>query len=125
MRRYVVPDKTPARESGLQCNGIVEWNAATYVRRSTGFSGQGELPMASDTASASLLIVRVATAALLSFALLLPANAQFWGDSWGRREQQPQQPYNPYGGFGGDRQWGDWGYRQRERPVLPENHIRA
>jgi hypothetical protein len=75
--------------------------------------------MASDTASASLLIVRVATAALLSFAFLLPANAQFWGDSWGRRQQQPQQPYNPYGGFGGDRQWGDWGYRQRERPPFP------
>jgi hypothetical protein len=31
----------------------------------------------------------------LSFALLLPANAQFWGNSWGWRQQQP---YNPYGG---------------------------
>src|SRR5262249_13214715 len=57
---------------------------------------------------------------------------QFWGNSWGGRQQQPrqpynpyaqqpynpyaQQPYNPYGGFGGDRQWGDRGYRQRERP---------
>jgi uncharacterized protein len=81
--------------------------------------------MASDTASASLLIVRVATAALLSFAFLLPANAQFWGDSWGRRQQQPQQPYNPYGGFGGDRQWGDWGYRQRERPPFPRQRERS
>jgi hypothetical protein len=82
--------------------------------------------MASD--AGSRLIVRAATAALLSFALLLPANAQFWGNSWGGRQQQPQprynpyaqQPYNPYGGFGGDRQWGYWGgyggYRQRERP---------
>src|SRR5437899_9767489 len=80
--------------------------------------------MASDTGSSSRLIVRAATAALLSFALLLPANAQFWGNSWGGRQQQPQQPYNPYaqqpynpyGGFGGDRQWG---YRQRERPSSP------
>jgi uncharacterized protein len=70
--------------------------------------------MASHTRSCSRLIVRVATSALLSFALLLPANAQFWGNSWGWRQQQPQQPYNPYGGgFGGNRQWDYWGYRQR------------
>jgi hypothetical protein len=43
--------------------------------------------MASDTWSSSLLIVRAVTAALLSFALLVPANAQFWGDSWGGRQQ--------------------------------------
>src|SRR5215468_2384773 len=80
--------------------------------------------MASDTGSSSRLIVRAATAALLSFALLPPAYAQFWGSSWGGRQQQPQQPYNPYaqqpynpyGGFGGDRQWGYGDYRQRERP---------
>src|SRR5262245_10480033 len=79
--------------------------------------------MASDTGSSSLLIVRAATAAVLSFALLLPANAQFWGNSWGGRQQQTQQPfnpyaqqrYNPYGGWG-DRQWGYGGYRQQERP---------
>src|SRR6516225_10052147 len=79
--------------------------------------------MASDTGSSSLLIVRAATAAVLSFAVLLPANAQFWGNSWGGRQQQPQQPfnpsaqqrYNPYGGWG-DRQWGYGGYRQQERP---------
>ena len=79
--------------------------------------------MASDTGSSSRLIVRAATAALLSFVLLLPANAQYWGNSWGGRQQQPQQPYNPYarqpynpyGGFWGDRQWGYGGYRQRER----------
>ena len=57
--------------------------------------------MAPDTGSSSLLIVRAATAALLSFALVIPANAQFWGDSWGGRQQQPTRPYNPYGGFGG------------------------
>src|SRR6516165_4276105 len=67
--------------------------------------------MASDTGSSSRLIVRAATAAVLSLALLLPANAQFWGNSWGGRQQQQynphaQQPYNPYGGFWGDRQWG-------------------
>src|SRR5262245_23008746 len=52
--------------------------------------------MASNTGSFSRFIVRAATSALLSFALLLPANAQFWVNSWGGRQQQPQQPYNPY-----------------------------
>jgi uncharacterized protein len=76
--------------------------------------------MASNTGSSSRLIVRAATAALLSFVLLLPANAQFWGNSWGSRQQQPQQPYNPYGGgFGGNGQWDYWGYRQRERAPSP------
>jgi uncharacterized protein len=91
--------------------------------------------MASGTGSSSRLIVRAATAALLSFAVLLPANAQFWGNSWGGRQQQSrqpynpyaqqtyhpyaQQPYNPYGSFGGDRQWGNGGYGQRESPSSP------
>src|SRR5262249_12681367 len=79
----------------------------------------GRAPMAWNTGSSSRFIVRAATSALLSFALLLPANAQFWGNSWGGRQQQPQQPYNPYGGFGGDRQWGYGDYRQRERPSSP------
>jgi hypothetical protein len=35
--------------------------------------------MVSDTGSPSRLIVRAATVAVLSFVLLLPANAQFWG----------------------------------------------
>src|SRR5215471_15353540 len=78
--------------------------------------------MASDTGSSSLLIVRAATAALLSFALLLPASAQFWGGSWGGRQEQPQRPYNPYGGFGGDRRWDYWGYQPRERS--PSYHQR-
>src|SRR5262245_3093358 len=83
-------------------------------------------------ASSSRFIVRAATAAVLSFALLLPANAQFWGNSWGGRQQQPQQrynpyaqqPYNPYGGFGGDRQWGYGGYPQRERSSSPRQRER-
>jgi hypothetical protein len=70
---------------------------------------------------------------------LLPANAQFWGNSWGGRQQQPQQPYNPYaqqrynpyaqqpynpyGGFGRDRQWGYWG-PQRERSSSPRQRER-
>src|SRR5262245_3923534 len=91
--------------------------------------------MASDTGSSSRLIVRAATAALLSFAFLLPANAQFWGNSRGGRQQQPQQsynpyaqqrynpyaqqPYNPYGG-----QWGYGGYRHRERSSSPRQRER-
>src|SRR4051812_40664144 len=93
--------------------------------------------MASDTGSSSRLIVRAATAAVLSFALLLPANAQFWENSWGGRQQQPQQRYNPYAqqrynpyaqqpywGYGGDRQWGYGGYPQRERSSSPRQRER-
>jgi hypothetical protein len=65
-----------------------------------------------------LVLIRAAPVVLIIFALLLPANAQFWGNSGGWR--QPQQPYNPYGGgFGGYRQWDYWGYRQRERAPSP------
>jgi len=58
-------------------------------------------------------------AACVTIALLLPADAQFWGPwgggSWERRQQpQPQRPpqnYNPFGGwFGGSHQ-------QREAPA--------
>jgi uncharacterized protein len=67
-----------------------------------------------------LVLIRAAPVVLIIFAFLLPANAQFWGNSWGGRQQQSQQPnnpyaqqpYNPYGGFGGDRQWGNGDYRQ-------------
>ncbi len=69
--------------------------------------------------TALLVAIQVATTALMTLALLLPANAQFWGNPGGWRQQQPQQPYNSYGGFGGDRQWDYWGYRQRERPAPP------
>jgi uncharacterized protein len=65
---------------------------------------------------------------LIIFALLPPANAQFWGDSWGGRQQQRQQPYNSFGGWDnrpsgswGDRRWGGPRYlRQREREREPE-----
>jgi hypothetical protein len=65
-----------------------------------------------------LAVVRAVPVALIIFALLLPANAQYWGDSWGGRQQQRQQPYNPFGGYWGDRP-GFWGDRQWERPRYP------
>src|SRR5262249_54114128 len=74
-----------------------------------------------------LVLIRTAPAVII-FAFLLPANAQWgnsqwgnsqWGNCWGSRQQQPQQPYNPYGGYGHDRQWDSWGYRQRERAPSP------
>src|SRR5215475_15428107 len=68
-----------------------------------------------------LVLIRAVPVVLFIFAFLLPANAQFWGNSWGGRQQQQynpyaRQPYNPYGGSWGDRQWGYGDYRQRERP---------
>jgi len=67
--------------------------------------------------TALLIALQAATAAVIIGALLVPANAQFWGDSWGGRQQpqQRQQPYNPFGGWG-DRSGGFWGERQRESP---------
>ncbi|MBV8320403.1 MAG: DUF459 domain-containing protein [Hyphomicrobiales bacterium] len=68
-----------------------------------------------------VVLIRAAPVVLVIFALLLPANAQFWGNSnsWGGRQQQ----YNPYGGYGHDRQWDNWGYRQRER-AAPSPRLR-
>jgi uncharacterized protein len=67
--------------------------------------------------SCVLVLIQAAPVVLIIFALLLPANAQFWGNSGGWRQQQP---YNPYGGgFGGNRQWDYWGYQQRERAPSP------
>src|SRR3954471_4858777 len=68
--------------------------------------------------TALLIALRAVTAALIIGTLLLPANAQFWGDSWGGRQQpqQRQQPYNPFGGYWADRSGGFWGERQRESP---------
>src|SRR5262245_464288 len=45
---------------------------------------------------------RVAAAACVTVALLLPANAQFWGN-WGGggRSQRAPQGYNPFGGWFG------------------------
>src|SRR3954465_101029 len=72
-------------------------------------------------------VIRAATAAPVLLALLVPAQAQFWGDSWGGRQQpqQRQQPYNPFGGYWGDRSGGFWGDRQREAPRYPRQRERA
>jgi len=48
-----------------------------------------------------VVLIWAAPVVLIIFALLIPANAQYWGNSWGGRQQQSQQPYNPYGGYGG------------------------
>src|ERR1700746_2615 len=70
----------------------------------------------------ALVLIQAAPVVLIIFALLLPANAQFWGNSWGSRQQQP---YNPYGGgFGGNRQWDYWGYQERERAPSPRGRQR-
>ena len=63
-----------------------------------------------------------------SLVLLLPAKAQFWGDSWGGRQQRQQQQ-NQFGGWG----WGDRGgwdnrqYRDRDyyRSEAPVDFSRA
>src|SRR5262245_64450493 len=69
-----------------------------------------------------LLVTRVAPVTLISFALLLPANAQYWGYPWGGRQQQRQQLYNPFGGgfWGGPGYWGD-----RQAPRYPRQRERA
>jgi len=73
-------------------------------------------------ATTSLLVLMMAVpVALIIFAPLLPANAQFWGDPWGGRQQQRQ--YSPYGGFWGDR-WGGWGDRRWEGPRHPRQRER-
>src|SRR5215468_10199737 len=75
--------------------------------------------------TACVLVLVRAAPVLMIFAFLLPAYAQWgnsqwgnsqWGNSWGGRQQQP---YNSYGGYGHDRQWDNWGYRQRERAPSP------
>src|SRR5262245_28165122 len=72
------------------------------------------------------VVVRTAPVTLISLALLLPANAQYWGYPWGGRQQQRQQLYNPFGGsfWGGPGYWGDRqaprSPRQRERAREPE-----
>src|SRR5262249_46374343 len=53
-----------------------------------------------------LVFIRAVPVGLISLALLLPANAQYWGYPWGGRQQQRQQLYNPFGG-------GFWGERYR------------
>src|SRR5262249_45416347 len=72
-----------------------------------------------------LVFIRAVPVGLISLALLLPANAQYWGYPWGGRQQQRQQLYNPFGGgfWGGPGYWGDRQAprcsRQRERAREP------
>jgi uncharacterized protein len=68
-----------------------------------------------------LVVGRAVPAALIILALSLPANAQFWGDPWGGRQQQRQ--YSPFGGFWGDRS-GGWGDRRWEGPRYPRQRER-
>jgi hypothetical protein len=68
------------------------------------------------------LSMRAAPAALIIFALLFPAHAQFWGDPWGGRQQQRQ--YSPFGGYWGDRSGGFWGDRRWEGPRYPRHRER-
>ena len=71
--------------------------------------------------------LRATTATLMIVVLLSPANAQFWGDSWGwgGPQQQRQQLYNPYGGSWGDRPGSFWGDRQTESPRYPRQKERV
>ncbi len=82
--------------------------------------------MGSGRKSSSIVLVAGLGATALvaaSLVLPLPAKAQFWGDSWGGRQQRQQ----PYGGWG----WGDRGgwdnrqYRDREYRDTPVDFSRA
>ena len=87
--------------------------------------GRGMLRFCRLLTASLLVVLRAAPVVPITFALLLPANAQYWGDSWGGRQQQRQQPYNPFGGYWGDRPGGFWGDRQREAPRHPRQRERA
>jgi hypothetical protein len=87
---------------------IVQWVLLRFCRLST---------------LSLLLVIRAAPVALISLALLLPANAQYWGYPWGGRQQQRQQLYNPFGGYWGERPGGYWGDRQS--PRYPRQRERA
>jgi hypothetical protein len=69
-----------------------------------------------------VVLIRAVSVGLISLALLLPANAQYWNYSWGGRQQQRQQVYNPFGGgfWGGPGYWGD-----RQAPRYPRQRERA
>src|SRR5215475_14608470 len=69
-----------------------------------------------------LVFIRAVPVGLISLALLLPANAQYWGYPGGGRQQQRQQLYNPFGGgfWGGPGYWGD-----RQAPRYPRQRERA
>ena len=87
----------------------------------------GQLLMRFCRSQTVALGLSVTTATLMIVALLSPANAQFWGDSWGwdGRQQQRQQPYNPFGGSWSDRPGGFWGDRQMESPRYPRQKERV
>jgi uncharacterized protein len=87
--------------------------------------GRGVLRFCRLSTASLLVVLRAALVVPITFALLLPANAQYWGDSWGGRQQQRQQLYNPFGGYWGDRPGGFWGDRQREAPRHPRQRERA
>jgi uncharacterized protein len=60
-----------------------------------------------------------AVATCVSLALLLPANAQFWGDSWGGRQHRQQNEGWGFGNWG----WGDRAPRRPRNPVIiPRYH---
>jgi uncharacterized protein len=87
----------------------------------------GQLLMRFCRSQTVALGLSVTRATLMIVALLSPANAQFWGDSWGwgGRQQQRQQPYNPFGGSWSDRPGGFWGDRQMESPRYPRQKERV
>ena len=86
-------------------------------------SGLGALLRFGLSTVSLLVVLRAAPVAVISFAFLLPANAQYWGDPWSGRQQQRQQQYNSFGNFWGDRSGGFWG--QREAPRYPRQRERA
>jgi hypothetical protein len=87
--------------------------------------GQGVLLRFCRLSTRSVQVfIRAVPVGLISLALSLPANAQYWGYPWGGRQQQRQQLYNPFGGgFWGDRPGGYWGDRQA--PRYPRQRERA
>jgi uncharacterized protein len=64
----------------------------------------------------------VVAAASVSLVLLLPAQAQFWGDWGGRPQRQQQQWNNNWFGGGG---WNDRRYDQRQEREAPVDYSRA
>jgi len=64
-------------------------------------------------------VAKAIPAACVSLALLVPANAQFWG-SWDYpQRQQPRQQSNPFGGWFGQPEYRPQ-YRPREREAPPQ-----
>src|SRR5215204_5399059 len=64
-------------------------------------------------------VAKAIPAACVSLALLVPANAQFWG-SWDYpQRQQPRQQSNPFGGWFGQPEYRPQ-YRTREREAPPQ-----